>query len=103
MPVEAFLDTLPDRVVHKILAIFKLIEAQDMVSTKFFKKLVGTELWECRIQFDSNIYRFIGFFEKNSIVILTHGFQKKTQKTPKAELDRATRYMNDYKRRNRNV
>lgn len=103
MPVEAFLDTLPDRVVHKILAIFKLIEAQDMVSTKFFKKLVGTELWECRIQFDSNIYRFIGFFEKNSIVILTHGFQKKTQKTPKTELDRATRYMNDYKRRNRNV
>ncbi len=51
---------------------------------------------------ESNIFRFLAFFEKNNVVILTHGFQKKTQKTPPSEIDRAIKYMNDYKRRKEN-
>jgi len=50
---------------------------------------------------ESDIFRFLGFFDKNNVVILTNGFQKKTQKTPLSEIDRAIKYMNDYKRRNK--
>jgi len=101
-PVEDFIDKLSDKAAQKVLAVFKIIENQDLVSSKFFKKLSGTDIWECRIMWESNIFRFLAFFEKNNVVILTHGFQKKTQKTPSSEIDRAVKYMNDYKRRNEN-
>jgi phage-related protein len=100
-PVEDFMDTLSEKLAQKVLAVFKLIENADLVSSKFFKKLTGTDLWECRIMWESNIYRFLGFYDKNNIVILTHGFQKKTKKTPLPEIDRAVKYMNDHKRRNK--
>jgi phage-related protein len=98
-PVEDFLDKLTDKEAQKTLATFKLIETSDIVSSKFFKKLSGTDLWECRIKYGTNIYRFICFFTKNNIIILTHGFQKKTDKTPRSEIERGIKYMNDYKRR----
>lgn len=100
-PVEEFLDTVSDKVAQKILAVFKIIENQEIISSKFFKKLSGTDLWECRIMWESNIFRFLAFFEKNNSIILTHGFKKKTQKTPSAEIERAVNYMNDFKRRNK--
>ncbi len=99
-PVEEFLDQLSEKAAQKIIAVFKLIEDVDMVSSKFFKKLPGTDIWECRIMWQSDIFRILGFFEKNNLIILTHGFQKKTQKTPVSEIKRAEKYMLDYKRRN---
>lgn len=99
-PVEEFLDSLNDKIAMKIMAVFKLIENVDIVSSKFFKKLTDTDIWECRIMWKSDIFRVLCFFEKNNIVILTNGFQKKTQKTPENEILKAVKYMNDYKRRN---
>jgi len=99
-PVEEFLDTLPDKAAQKVIAVFKVIEENLIVSTRFFKKLTGTEIWECRIMWQSDIYRILGFFEKNNFIILTNGFHKKTQKTPASEIKRAEEYMKDYKRRN---
>ncbi|TAL31218.1 MAG: type II toxin-antitoxin system RelE/ParE family toxin [Spirochaetes bacterium] len=100
-PVEDFIDSLSDKIAQKVIAVFKLIEDADLVSSKFFKKLSGSDLWECRITWKSDIFRFLGFFDKNNIVILTNGFQKKTQKTPLSEIDRAVKYMYEYKRRNK--
>ena len=52
------------------------------VSTRFFKKLSGTELYEFRIRWESNIYRLLCFFDRDNKVVITHGFVKKAQKTP---------------------
>ncbi|MFA6944739.1 MAG: type II toxin-antitoxin system RelE/ParE family toxin [Pedobacter sp.] len=57
----------------------------------------GTDgLYEARIQLGSNIWRVFCFFDNDKLVILLNGFQKKTQKTPKSEIDKALRLMTDY-------
>jgi len=99
-PVEVFLDTLTDKAAQKVIAVFKLIENAEIVSSRFFKKLTGTNIWECRVMWQSDIYRILGFLDKGDLVVLTNGFHKKTQKTPASEIKRAEKYMVDYKRRN---
>ena len=98
-PVEDFLDSLPGKVVQKIAWVLEILEQQGMLPSTYFKKLVNTEIWECRIQQGSNIYRIFCFFDKGSIIILTHGFIKKTQKTPIDEIKRAEEYRSDYLKR----
>lgn len=98
-PVEDFLDSLPGKVVQKITWVLEILESRGMLPTTYFKKLVNTEIWECRIQQGSNIYRIFCFFDKGSIIILTHGLIKKTQKTPSDEIKRAEDYRNDYMKR----
>ena len=53
-------------------------------------------MYELRAQYDGNIYRAFFIFDGNNIVMLFNGFQKKTQKTPKSEIDKAVRLMNEY-------
>ncbi len=100
-PVEEFLDSLPGKVAQKIAWVLELLETQGMLPATYFKKLVNTEIWECRIQHGSNIYRIFCFFDKGSIIILTHGFIKKTQKTPHDEIKRAEEYRTDYMKRSK--
>lgn len=96
-PVQDFLDSLSGKVAQKITWVLNLLEDLDVVPSSYFKKLVGTEeIWECRIQFGSNTYRIFCFFADNSVVVLTHGFIKKSQKTPKSEIDRAEAYRRDF-------
>ena len=98
-PVQEFIDSLPGKVAQKIVWVLKLLEDLEFVPSSYFKKLVGTEeIWECRIQFGSNTYRIFCFFIDNS-VILTHGFVKKSQKTPAREIERAEAYRRDFFRR----
>ena len=101
IPTAEFLDTLSDRVVQKIIAVIELLETERIVPAKFFKKLVDTELWECRIRWESNIYRLFCFFDRDNKVVITHGFAKKTQKTPRREIDRAMEYRREYFSRSR--
>ena len=99
-PVQDFLDSLPGKVAQKITWVLKLLEDLDVVPTSYFKKLVGTEeIWECRVQFGSNAYRIFCFFLNNSVVVLPHGFVKKSQKTPANEIARAETYRRDFLRR----
>ncbi len=99
-PVRDFLDSLPGKVAQKVAWVLSLLEDLEVVPSTYFKKLVGTEeIWECRVQFASNAYRIFCFFEGNSVVILTHGFAKKTQKTPQQEIERAEAYRRDYLKR----
>jgi len=72
----------------------------NVLPSTYFKKLVGTdEIWECRIQFGSNSYRIFCFFLSNSIVVLTHGFMKKSRETPGHEIERAEAYKRDFLKR----
>jgi phage-related protein len=90
---------LPGRVTQKIVWVLRLLEDMDIVPASYFKKLAGTEdIWECRIQFGSNAYRIFCFFLNNS-VLLTHGFVKKSQKTPAGEIERAEAYRRDFFKR----
>ena len=99
-PVQDFLDSLPGNVAQKVTWVLNLIEDIDGVPVTYFKKLVGTEdIWECRIQLGSNAYRIFCFFDGHSVVVLTHGMIKKTQKTPRGEIDRAEAYRRDYLQR----
>jgi len=99
-PIQDFLDSLLGKVAQKVAWVLSLLEDLEVVPSTYFKKLVGTEeIWECRIQFASNAYRIFCFFEANSVVILTHGFAKKTQKTPQQEIERAEAYRRDYLKR----
>ena len=68
----------------------KLVRELDPVPSQYFTKLVNTEdIWEVRVQIGGNIFRLLGFIEGERLVILTNGFQKKTQKTPRREIELA--------------
>ena len=95
-PVQDFLDSLSGKVVQKILWVLKLIEELERVPSKYFKNLDGTKIYECRIDFAGNTYRLLGFFHNGNIVLLTNGFVKKTQKTPKEEIAICEQRMKDY-------
>ncbi len=97
-PVEEFLDSLPDKHAQKVVWVFRVVEQFDLIPRQYFKKLVGTDdLWEIRVQSGGMSYRFLGFFDGNTLLILTTGFAKKDQKTPAREielaLDRRTNYL----------
>jgi len=95
-PVEEFLDSLPGKAAQKVVWVVKLLEDLDVIPAIYFSKMSGTDnIWECRIKQGSNIYRIFAFWKGNEI-ILTHGFIKKTQKTPSNEIEKAENYKKDY-------
>lgn len=100
-PVKDFLDTLTDKEAAKVLAVFKTVENENLVSSQFFKKLKGYDIWEIRVKWSSKIFRFLCFFYKGNIVVLTHGFIKKDQKTPLREIKKAITYIKDFLGRNK--
>jgi len=86
-----------EKVQEKIEYVFKIIRTVQNVPKKFLDHITGTDgLYEIRIEFESNIYRIFCCFDKGNIVILFHGFQKKTQKTPKKEIDLALKLKDEY-------
>ena len=97
---EYFLDfyrTLEDKVKAKIQYVFELIKQVDRVPEKFLAPISGSDgLFEIRIEYQSNIYRVFCCFDEGRIVVLFNGFQKKTQKTPKEEIERAVRLKKEY-------
>lgn len=94
---ENFLKSQPQKVQDKIFKIIEAIETLERVPTNYLKFLVGTDgLYEARIQLGSNIWRVCCFFDNDKLVILLNGFQKKTQKTPKNEIEKALKLMKEY-------
>lgn len=94
---DDFFKTQPQKVRDKIIKILDIIEQVERIPTTYLKYIEGTNgLFEVRIQLGSNIFRVFCFFDGNKFVILLTGFQKKTQKTPSTEIDRAVKLMNEY-------
>jgi phage-related protein len=94
---EDFLKKQPRKVQDKIYKIIEAIETLERVPSNYLKSLEGTNgLYEARIQLATNIWRVFCFFDNNKLVILLNGFQKKTQKTPKNEIEKALRLMEMY-------
>jgi len=85
-----FFNKLKPEVRKKFNWTLKLIATQKRVPTKFFRHIEGTtEIYEVRVEVGSDIYRVFSFFDKGQLVILVNGFQKKTQKTPRKEIELA--------------
>ncbi len=94
---ENFLNEQPIKVQNKIFKIIEAIETLERIPESYLKFIKGTKgLYEARISLASNIWRVFCFFDKGKLVILLNGFAKKAQKTPKREIEKALRLMNDY-------
>ena len=95
---EEFFVKQRDKVKAKIIWTFDLIEEIEKIPETYLKHIESTEgLYEIRIQQSSDIFRIFCFFDKGKIVVLANGFQKKTQKTPKNEIEKALKIMEEYK------
>jgi len=96
-PVEEFFDSLTNKQFEKISFVLDLIEQIDIVPSKYFKKLKGTDdIWEIRVQHGNNIFRILGFFDGKDLVILNHAFTKKSQKIPQKEISVAEKRKQNY-------
>ena len=96
-PVDDFLDSLSDKHVSKILWVLKLLKEIENIPGEYFKKMINTDgIWEVRAKSGSNSFRLFGFFDTNHFFILTNGFSKKSQKTPKGEIKLAQQRRKDY-------
>lgn len=94
---EDFFKVQPRKVQDKIIKVLDILETVERVPVSYLKYIEGTNgLFEVRVQFGSDIFRIFCCFEGNRLIVLFSGFQKKTQKTPPKEIDRAVRIMNDY-------
>jgi phage-related protein len=85
------------KVKAKIVWTFDLIEELERVPETYLKHIENTEgLYEIRIQMGTDIFRIFCFFDHGKLVVLANGFQKKTQKTPKKEIEMALKIKADY-------
>jgi len=74
-----------------------LIEELQKIPETYLKHIENTDgLYEIRVQFGRNIFRIFCFFDQGQLVVLAHGFQKKTQKTPKKEIEKALKIKEEY-------
>lgn len=90
-----FMNGLGVNVQRKIYYVLEMLKTEARVSTKFVKS-VKEGLFELRVEYEGNIYRVFFIFDEGNIVILFNGFQKKTQKTPITEINKALSLKNEY-------
>ena len=94
---EQFFVKQRQKVKDKIIWTFNLIENLQRVPELYLKHIENTEgLYEIRVQQGSDIYRIFCFFDQGQLVVITNGFQKKSQKTPKQEIELALKIKGDY-------
>lgn len=94
---QDFFDKQNLKVKSKIIWTFELIEDLQRVPETYLKHLENTDgLYEIRVQVASDIFRIFCFFDEGQIVVVANSFQKKTQKTPKKEIETAVKIKKEY-------
>ena len=91
-----FIKSLPQKAREKVA--YNISKSMAITDNELFKKLEGTEIWEFRTLYNGIKYRLLAFWdtEKETLVIATHGFVKKTQKTPAKEIAKAEAMRKEY-------
>ena len=102
IPVRDFLKSLEPKMRAKAVKEIEILEELGIALREPYSKPVQDGIFELRIQFSGDIARVFYFFVIENRVILTNGFIKKTQKTPKREIEKAQAYKVDYERREKN-
>ena len=90
-----FLATLTEKEIQKVKYVLSLLGTEDRLPIKFIKS-IRDGLYELRISYNGNIYRIFFIFDEGQIVVLFNCFQKKTQKTPETEIDKALKIKEEY-------
>ena len=94
---QDFFSKQTKKVREKIIWTFDLVEDVQRVPETYLKYLVNTDgLYEIRVQLGGDIFRIFCFFDQGQLIVLANGFQKKTQKTPKKEIEMALKIKADY-------
>lgn len=94
---EKFFLKQSSKVKAKIIWTIELIEDLEKVPENYLKHIESTNgLYEIRIRLGKNIFRIFCFFDQGKLIILANGFQKKTQKTPITEIQKAIKIMEEY-------
>lgn len=93
----SFFNDQVERVKEKIDYVLFLITVAERIPKKFFKHLTDTDgLYEVRLEFEGNIYRIFCCIDEGKVVVLFNGFQKKSQKTPQSEINKAKKIKEEY-------
>ena len=92
---EKFMETLNEKEQEKVQYGLLLLKTQERLSTKFVKS-IRDGIFELRTEYGGNIYRVFFIFDEGNIVILFNEFQKKTQKTPNSEIEKAIKIKEAY-------
>ncbi|MCQ2175017.1 MAG: type II toxin-antitoxin system RelE/ParE family toxin [Bacteroidales bacterium] len=90
-----FIASLKDVEARKIFYILDMLKMQERLSAKFVKH-IEDGIYELRAEHNGNIFRVFFIFDDGSIVLLLNGFQKKTQKTPRKEIELAKKLKKEY-------
>lgn len=98
-PLDEFLDGMPEKHAAKAEKFMELLEEKGPDLPRPFADAVRGKIRELRVGIQHHEYRFLYFFFKR-VIVMTHGFLKKSDRVPQAELDLAQRYMDDYLGRN---
>ena len=92
-----FYDKQISSVKNKINYVLNLVRVEEHIPSRFFRNIdTVSGLFEIRIEMEGNIFRIFCCFDEGKLVVLFNGFQKKTQKTPPKEIERATQIMKEY-------
>lgn len=91
---------IPDKERQKVAWVLTLVRDFQIVPKEYFKKLQNTDrIWEVRSSHGGNVVRLLGFVHKGSLVVLTNGVIKKSQKTPAQEIALAEQRKKEYEKR----
>ena len=96
IPAKEFLDSLDKKMRTKFVAEIKLLEEKGNQLREPYSKYLKYGIFELRAKVGTDISRVLYFFYYEGRIILTHGFVKKTQKTPSSEIEKAKQYRNDF-------
>jgi phage-related protein len=92
-----FFEKQTKKVKAKIVWTLELVEELQRVPETYLKHIENTDgLYEIRVQSGNNIFRIFCFFDHGKLVVLVNGIQKKTQKTPKKEIETALKIKSEY-------
>lgn len=92
---ERFLESLSEKDVLKVQYVVSLLASTERLPKKFIK-FIREELFELRIAFEGNAFRVFFIFDQGNIVVLFNGFSKKSQKTPRKEIEKALKLKEAY-------
>jgi len=98
-PAKEYLHGLDAKMRAKMTRTISVIKAEGTLVREPYSKHLDDGIFEARAKVGSNISRVLYFFFDGRCIVFTHGFTKKTQKTPQAEVDRAKKYRAEYRNR----
>lgn len=100
--IEKFLDTLPIKMKAKVVGLIQILQEFGNDLREPYSKYLGDGIFELRAKQGSDLSRVLYFFYFDKKIILTNGFVKKSQKTPKSEIQKAKRYRDNFMERIKN-